>query len=89
MNFKVIKDEGTELKIRFDDIDQGFLNLIKQELWKDPSVDISGFRVTHPVVGVAEFTLKTKKKNAKKAWNDALDSLNKQVEEFKIKFSKL
>ncbi len=89
MDYEVIEKEGTTLKIRFKDIDQGFLNLIKAQLWKDPAVDISGFRVTHPIVGVAEFTLKTNKKQAKAVWNNAITNLEKKFDGFQKDLKKI
>lgn len=83
MKAEVISSKKNELKLRFKDIDQGLINMIKDQLWKDKAVDAAGFRVTHPQVGHLEFTLKTKGKEAKKVWNSAIEVLSKQTEEFK------
>ena len=85
----VLTSSKEELTLKFTRIDQGFLNMIKEELWNDKATDVAGFRVTHPQVGVAEFSLKTKGKQAKQVWNSALSRLSKKLAEFDKEASKL
>ena len=82
---EILASSRGEIKLRFNNIDQGFLNLVKEELWNDKAIDIAGFRVTHPQVGVAEFTLKTKGKQAKLVWNSAVGRLSKKLSDFQRK----
>ncbi len=86
---EVLTSSKEELKLKFVHIDQGILNLIKEELWQDKATDIAGFRVTHPQVGAAEFTLKTKCKAAKEVWNSALERLSEKLAEIGKEVSKL
>ena len=86
---EILTNSKEEIKLKFVHIDQGFLNLVKEELWNDKATDIAGFRVTHPQVGVAEFTLKTKGKQAKQVWNSALDRLSKSITDFNKEVSRL
>ncbi len=83
MKPKVIDSKKDLLKLSFQEKDQGFINLVKDQLWKDKATTFAGYRVTHPQVGTLEFTLKTKGKDAKKVWNSAVDALSKQVDELK------
>lgn len=86
---EVLTSSKEELKLKFDKIDKGFLNVVKEELWNDKATDIAGFRVTHPQIGVIEFSLKTKGKQAKQVWNSALDRLSKKLTEFNKEVSKV
>jgi len=79
MEIEVLESKPNLLKLKLKMIDQGMLNAINDQIWQDKSVDMAGFRVTHPEVGYAEFTLRTKGKNAKTVWNDALKALDKSA----------
>ena len=81
MKPEVVKAETSQLKLKFESKDQGILNLIRDELWKDKATEMAGFRVTHPEVGHIIFTLKTKGKAAKTVWNGAVARLSKQNDE--------
>ncbi len=80
---EVIKKQKTNLQLSFKPFDQGLLNAINEKNWTDNDVEISGFQITHPEVGKAIFTLKTKKKDAKAIWNASLASLKKDFAELK------
>ena len=85
----VIESKKNLMKVSFKEIDQGFMTLIKDKLWEDKSVEIAGFKVTHPEVGELIFTLRTKGKDAKKVWNSALASLSKDIINFQSEIKKL
>ena len=80
---EVIKKEKTKLQLNFKRFDQGLLNAINEKNWTDSDVQISGFQVTHPEVGEAIFTLKTKKKDAKTVWNASIAALTKDLTDLK------
>jgi DNA-directed RNA polymerase subunit L len=85
----ITENKKDSLKIEFKDLDQGFMTLVKDKLWEDKATNLAGFRVTHPETGVLQFTLKTKGKEAKKVWNDALTKLNKDMKDFDTEIKKL
>jgi len=89
MKITTLTKRKNELKLKFDEIDQGFLNMIKDRLWKDKATDVAGFRIDHPQVGHPTFILKTKGKDAKKVWNDSLDSLQKDLKGFNKELKKV
>ena len=80
---EIIKKEKKNLQLSFKPFDQGLLNAINEKNWTDSDVEISGFQVTHPEVGKAIFTLKTKKKDSKSVWNASLVALKKDITELK------
>lgn len=67
------------LKLSFKIFDQGLLNAVNEQIWKEKDVQMSGFQVTHPEVGEAIFTLKTKSKDAKTVWNASITNLSKDI----------
>ncbi len=89
MALKVVENKKDLLKVSFTNIDQGFMNVVKDKLLEDKTTEIAGFKVIHPEAGDLLFTLKTKGKDAKKSWNDALTSLSKDVKSFETEIKKL
>lgn len=78
LNPRIENSKEHEIKVIFPEMDHGFCNLLKKELWSNKETESAGFRVTHPEVGEIEFFLKTKGNNPKKVWNEAVDSLLKK-----------
>jgi len=89
MQVEVVKEEKDELRLKFDIRDQGFLNLVKEAVWKQPGIDMAGFKVEHPEVGSPEFVIKTKGKKAKDVWNAALESVSEDLGKFAAGVKKL
>ena len=89
MEIETIKSEKNELRLRFNEIDQGFLSLIKSCLWEDSTTELAGFNIDHPIVGNPTFILKTKGRSAKDVWNKSLERANKQISDFESKIKTL
>ena len=89
MKPEVVKSEKNKLKLEFADLDQGVLNLLREELWQDNATEMAGFQITHPQIGKAIFTLKTKGKAAKTVWNGAVDRISKQVDDLNKESKKI
>ena len=89
MDVETVKSEKNELRLKFSEIDQGFLNFIKSAVWEDSATQMAGFNIDHPMVGHPTFILKTKGKSAKDVWNKALESANKQISTFESQIKKL
>ncbi len=69
--------------------DQGFLNLVKAAVWEQSGVEQAGLRIKHPEDKTAEFVLKTKTKEPKKVWNDALETVKNWLNSFGSELKKL
>lgn len=89
MKVKALESKKDSLKVEFDKKDEGFLSLIKKYLWQDKATELAGYKIDHPEVGKPVFVLKTKGKEAKKVWNDALTSVKKDLEELEKDSKKL
>jgi DNA-directed RNA polymerase subunit L len=75
---EILSKQKNLLKVSFKPFDQGLLNAVNDRIWENKDIESSGFQITHPEVGEAIFTLRTKSKEAKSIWNSALDSLKKE-----------
>ena len=75
---EIISKQKNLLKVSFKPFDQGLLNAVNDKIWENKDIESSGFQITHPEVGEAIFTLRTKSKEAKSIWNSALNSLKKE-----------
>ena len=75
---EIISKQKNLLKVSFKPFDQGLLNAVNDKIWENKDIESSGFQITHPEVGEAIFTLRTKSKEATSIWNSALNSLKKE-----------
>jgi len=89
MKAEVLESEKNLIKLKFEDIDQGLLNLAREELWQDKATEMAGFQITHPQVGHAVFTLKTKGKAPKATWNAAIDRISSQLDDLAKEVKKI
>ena len=89
MEIKILKDEKDELQVEFSEIDEGFLNLIKNAVWQQSGVEFAGFNIDHPETGKPIFIIKSKGKKTKDIWNSALESVSEELEKFGKELKKL
>ena len=89
MKPEIIQSKKDLLKVSFKDIDQGCMGIDKDKLFEDKATEIAGFKITHPEVGELVFTLRTKGKDAKKTWNDALAAISKDLKSFEQEIKKI
>ncbi|MFH0978283.1 MAG: DNA-directed RNA polymerase subunit L [Candidatus Woesearchaeota archaeon] len=86
---RILEDKKTRLVVELEGADHTVCNSIKQELWNDPHVKISGYNLKHPLVGIPTMTIETDSTEApKKALTEAIKRLKKVNESFKEKISK-
>jgi len=89
MEYAVLKEDKDEIQVEFSEANHGFLNMIKEAIWKESGVELASFRMEHPEVSKPVFVLKTKGKEAKKVWNSALDSISSDLDKFEKELKKL
>ena len=89
MKVNILESKNDLLKLEFEKKDEGFLSLVKKYLWEDKATEMAGYKIDHPEVGKPVFILRTKGKNAKKVWNDALAAIKKDLETFKQDIKKI
>ncbi|HKZ50003.1 MAG TPA: RpoL/Rpb11 RNA polymerase subunit family protein [Candidatus Nanoarchaeia archaeon] len=89
MEANILKEDKDILEVQLSEADHGFLNMLKEALWKQSGVEMASFRLEHPEVSKPVFVLRTKGKEAKKVWNSALDSVSADLEKLGKEFKKL
>ncbi len=86
MDIEVKKSSANELRFVLKGERHSIPNLLRATLLEDSSVEFAAYTMPHPLGPDAEFIVKTKGKNAKKAIADALKKMEKQLEEFEKAF---
>jgi DNA-directed RNA polymerase II subunit RPB11 len=63
-----------------------FTSLLRDALLEDDTVTFAAYKLNHPFAKESVFIVKTDGKTAKKAVSDALQRIDKQLEEFRKAF---
>ena len=82
MEIKVIENTKNSLVFELKEADHTFCNAFKEELTVLDDVNIATYNVSHPLVGVPKFFVKTKKSEPLKSIKKALDNLKNKNKEF-------
>ena len=85
MNLKILREEKNELEIEIDN--QTVAEIVRVYLNKDESVEVGAWKKVHyskPLI----LAIKTKGKSAKKALQDAISALQKDLTKYKEEFKK-
>ncbi len=77
-------------KIEFEIIgeDHTLCNVLRNQLWKEDNVSISAYSIKHPLISNPIMLVETSKGDPKTAISNAVNSLKKELKEFKEIFSK-
>ncbi|MFH0869254.1 MAG: RpoL/Rpb11 RNA polymerase subunit family protein [archaeon] len=89
MELKILKDDKDGLEIEFSETDEGFLNLIKDSVWKQSGVEFAGFKIDHPETSRPVFIIKSKGKKAKDVWNSAVEAVSEELDKFSKELKKI
>ncbi len=83
MEFKVIEESKSKLVFQLPGESHTFCNLFKKELLEVKGVEVTAYKIDHPLTGIPQFLLETKGVEPRKALKEALKSLKKKAEDFK------
>jgi DNA-directed RNA polymerase subunit L len=87
MEIKILEETKNKIKFQVEGEDNTLLNLLKEELWKEKSVKIAAYRISHPNTGIPEMTVEvTQGNDPKKAVSDAVKRLIKSLDKLKDEF---
>lgn len=86
MEITILKNEKEEIKLEIENIT--LAEILKVYLNKDSSVNFAAWRREHPTKNPV-LKVKTKGKTAKKAVNDAISAINKELDKVEADFKKL
>lgn len=86
---EIVESSKNKLVLKLPEFDNTILNVLKEELRKDPAVEISAFNVDHPLIGTPKLVVETNKGEPKKAIMEAIKRLHDKNKEFADAFKKL
>ncbi|MEM0198683.1 MAG: DNA-directed RNA polymerase subunit L [Desulfurococcaceae archaeon] len=85
MIVRILSRGDKEIVLEIEGEDHTLGNMMMKEALRHPGVEHATYRVPHPLKPVLEFTLVVKNgENVGKVLKDVIDSLRKQLEEFKL-----
>lgn len=86
MELKLVKKDDKSLVLEVQGESIGFVNAIREELWKDKSVLEADFRKEHPYLAEPKIIVKTSRGEPEVALEKACERIIEKIEEFKEKF---
>jgi len=90
MELKKIKEGKNKLEIEIKGETHTFCNFLKSELWNDPHIKVSAYRIEHPLVGIPRLLVETDgKETPRKALAAAIKRLESQLKKFKTEAKKV
>jgi DNA-directed RNA polymerase subunit L len=87
MEIKIIEETKNLLRFEIKG-DSGIANALKNELWNDPNIKVSGSTQNHPLVGSPEIYVETSKGSPKDAVMAAIDRIKKSNDKLKKSIAK-
>jgi len=88
MEIVIIENKKNKLTFELKGETHTFCNILKNELWNDPKVKVSAYRIKHPLKGTPVFTVETSGKAPVTALQDAVKRLKKSSTAFKKSIEK-
>lgn len=87
MEITVLESKKHRIVFELRHSDHTFCNALKQELWNDENVKVSGYNISHSLVGIPKFVVESTG-DAKEALLAASKRLQKKNKEFLAAFEK-
>lgn len=88
MEIEVIKKQKNYLEFILKGERHTFPNLLRSRLLKDPAIEFASYVLDHPLDEDSRFVIKTKGKTPKKALDDALKKIEKDLGDFEKSIKK-
>ena len=90
MELNVLEESSNRIVAEVKGATHTLCNPIKAELWKNKSVKLATYSISHPLVGVPKFIVETDETlNPRDAMAEAASSLIKSMENLKKEFKKI
>jgi len=89
MEIKILEDKKNLIRFQIKGEGHTLCNPLKNELVTDEDVEYATYNIAHPLIGIPEFIIRTKKGTPKDALIKAVDRLKKRTKDFQTAFNKL
>lgn len=81
MKINVLEDKKTKFVFEVEGENHTLNNLLTKQLWKDSHVKVSGYNISHPLVGVPKVTVETDGADPRKVLADAVKKMKKDCDD--------
>ncbi len=82
MEFKVLEETKTKMVFTLEGESHTFCNLLKEEIRAIKGVELSAYKIDHPLVGIPTFQVETKGVEPRKVIKEALKNIEKMSKDF-------
>ena len=89
MELNVLEDSKKKLVVEIKGEGHALCNALKSELWKNKKVNITGYSIAHPLIGIPKLVIETGSGKPKDALIDAAKKVKKEADEFLKAFNKI
>ena len=90
MELNVLETSKNKLVLQIKGVGHTFCNNLKSELWNDSSVNVAGYVIEHPLIGIPKLVVETDgKREPKKAVLDAVSRIKSNNKEFLSSYKKI
>jgi DNA-directed RNA polymerase subunit L len=90
MEIKILENTKKKAIFQVKGIDHTLSNLLREQLNSIEGIKISGYHVSHPLVGIPQFVIETNGKiSASDAFTEAIKNAQKDIKKFKTAFQKV
>ncbi len=89
MKVTILEETKTKMVFTIEGETHTFCNLLKEETRKVKGVELSAYKIDHPLVGIPKFQVETKGIEPRKAVKEALNSIQKMGKDFSKQAAKL
>lgn len=89
MEINVLEESKNKLVVELKGEGHALCNALKTELWKNKKVKVSGYNISHPLVGIPKLIIETESGgDPKKVLLEAIKNVKKDADAFLKSFSK-
>ncbi len=86
MEIKILKEDKNRIEFEVIGEDHTLCNSIRNELWNNENIEISAYNIKHPLISNPVMLVETSKGDPRKALQESVERLKKQVKEIKSNF---
>ena len=89
VSIKILKEEKNKIQLKINGETHTVLNLIRNELFKDDSVEFAGYKIDHPQIKNVVFTVITSKGNPKTIIKKTIEKIQKKLSKIESEIKKM
>lgn len=88
MELNILEESKNKLVVELKGESHSFCNALKDELWNNKKVNITGYNIAHPLIGIPKLVVETESGDPKAILVDAANKIKKNAQELLKAFSK-